>query len=288
MDSSPDAKTSDPDLPASAVPRLPILLVHGLGGFDQIRLELIRRHPLEIPYFRGVPETLRAAGVADVFAAALPPGGSVADRGAALASFVRGNMPDGRFHIVAHSMGGLDARHYIANLGGGQRVASLTTLGAPHRGSALACITADYLLGAFEGLIGRLGLAEAVKRLQAATAAHRDLRPDDCARFNEATPDDPRVAYFSRAGEPSAGLLTWILLLPYQALLSGPFAEGNLGPNDGLVTVASAHWGTWRGAVPADHLGLVGWQFTPAQRKAFDVAAFYRSLLPDLADAEAG
>ena len=44
----------------------------------------------------------------------------------------------GKAIIVAHSMGGLVARAWIARLGGAARVARLVTLGSPHHGSALA------------------------------------------------------------------------------------------------------------------------------------------------------
>ena len=54
------------------------------------------------------------------------------DRAAALKAFVEDEVlaplrayagaPD-RVHIVAHSMGGLDARHFISNLGGDETVA---------------------------------------------------------------------------------------------------------------------------------------------------------------------
>jgi pimeloyl-ACP methyl ester carboxylesterase len=40
--------------------------------------------------------------------------------------------------VVAHSMGGLAARAWIARLGGAPRVAALVTLGSPHHGSRLA------------------------------------------------------------------------------------------------------------------------------------------------------
>lgn len=42
---------------------------------------------------------------------------------------------DGRVDIIAHSAGGLAARHYIKFLDGGRRVHSLVTLGSPHHGT---------------------------------------------------------------------------------------------------------------------------------------------------------
>eukprot|EP01121_Diplochlamys_sp_Union-15-3_P001812 TRINITY_DN11575_c0_g1_i1.p1 TRINITY_DN11575_c0_g1~~TRINITY_DN11575_c0_g1_i1.p1 ORF type:complete len:179 (+),score=8.87 TRINITY_DN11575_c0_g1_i1:54-539(+) len=43
-----------------------------------------------------------------------------------------------KVNLIAHSMGGLDARHFITNLGGHKVVASLTTISTPHHGSHYA------------------------------------------------------------------------------------------------------------------------------------------------------
>ncbi len=43
--------------------------------------------------------------------------------------------PGHRVDIIAHSAGGLVARHFIKFLGGGKRVHSLVTLGTPHHGT---------------------------------------------------------------------------------------------------------------------------------------------------------
>ena len=43
-----------------------------------------------------------------------------------------------KVHIIAHSMGGLDSRRMIVDLGMADKVASLTTIGTPHRGTILA------------------------------------------------------------------------------------------------------------------------------------------------------
>ena len=47
-----------------------------------------------------------------------------------------------KVHIIAHSMGGLDARFMIARLGMADKVVSLTTIGTPHLGTSFA----DYKL----------------------------------------------------------------------------------------------------------------------------------------------
>jgi triacylglycerol lipase len=271
----------NPDTPD--LPRAPILLVHGMGGFDQIRLELLHKYPLQIDYFKGIAECLRRAGAGPIFAAALPPAGGIESRANTLGEFIDEKLGTKRFHIIAHSMGGLDARHYIAHLGGAERVISLTTLGTPHRGSPLADLSAEVIFGYFADAIEKLGLDQLVRRLQTSLGAHRDLRPEDCMAFNEQTPDHPEVAYYSWAGAPEAEWVPFFLKIPHMMLLKG---DGG-GANDGLVTVESARWSGWKGTIPIDHVSMVGWQFTTAIRDHFDVQAFYCSLLPDLAAAEA-
>lgn len=73
-----------------------------------------------------------------------------------------------RFSIVAHSMGGLVARRYIADHPG--VVAGLVTLGTPHHGSPLA--NEARWVGFFAG----------------ATDAIADLQPERCEAFNARYP----------------------------------------------------------------------------------------------------
>lgn len=61
--------------------------------------------------------------------------------------------------LVAHSMGGLIARHYIKHLGGHKRVSRLCCLGTPHHGTWTA-LTAPVLAGTRQILPGSEFLAE--------------------------------------------------------------------------------------------------------------------------------
>lgn len=268
--------------PAPAAPRLPIILVHGLGGFDRIRVELSRRHPLQIEYFNGIAACLRQAGVSAVHVTALPPGGSIEERANALKSFVAEHVREPRFHLIAHSMGGLDCRFYISHLGGADRAVSLTTIATPHRGSSLADLTSDHVVEPILKLIGKIGRRSWLEEFRRSTAAHHDLRPSTCASFNAQTPDAPNVTYYSWAGAPPSSALHGILELPAAVLAH---LEG--GFNDGLVSIASARWSGFRGTVAADHISLVGWQFTKAAHKHFNPGEFYCRLLADLVEAEA-
>ncbi|MGY1811860.1 esterase/lipase family protein [Blastococcus sp. SYSU D00820] len=108
--------------------RVPVLLVHGLVDNRSI--------------FTVMRRTLRKRGFAHVCTWNYSPRLDCAARGAAdLAEHVERicrQTGHDRVHVVGHSLGGLISRYYVQRLGGGRRVASLTTLGTPHGGSVLA------------------------------------------------------------------------------------------------------------------------------------------------------
>ncbi|GAC1543973.1 MAG: hypothetical protein NVS3B10_31760 [Polyangiales bacterium] len=80
----------------------------------------------------------------------------------------------------------------------------------------------------------------------------------------------------------------------FMALALVPFTdvaakqEGDLAPlpNDGLATVTSAKWGTFKGCIPADHMEQLGQHSLPDVnvRTGFDVARFYADVAGDLAE----
>src|SRR5262245_54784386 len=113
--------------------RSPIVLVHGLFGFNRLKLAGLTL----FNYFPGIPELLGGAGNR-VLVPALTPTAGVDVRAQALKQFIDRESPTEPVHLVAHSMGGLDSRYLISCLGGEDRVLSLTTLGTPHRGTAFA------------------------------------------------------------------------------------------------------------------------------------------------------
>ena len=62
--------------------------------------------------------------------------GEGVERGAiALRDYLRRQVRGGRIDLVCHSLGGLVARVYLQELGGGRRVDHCITLGTPHRGT---------------------------------------------------------------------------------------------------------------------------------------------------------
>lgn len=212
--------------------RDPIVLVHGILGFDRFSLA-----GTLIEYFRGMPEALRAAGNIVPEPPALNPAGSVVERATCLQTFLNTNADvDGRqVHLIAHSMGGLDCRYMISRLGMADRVLSLTTLGTPHRGTPLADLDVG-VLGPLMNLLGLTGLVD--------LKGFFDLTIRNSREFSlEEVPDVKGIKYFSIAGQYDPGLFTIGLLKPSHDLL----IERGEGANDGLVSVASATFGTFLG-----------------------------------------
>jgi triacylglycerol lipase len=236
-------------------PRYPVILVHGLFGFDELELGKTRR-----AYFKGVRQTLEREGhVVHVPQVALA--GSIAERAAQLARFVETTGAK-RLNVVAHSMGGLDARLAIARLGLDRRVAALVTVGAPHRGSPLADLSGGLDTGLLQKALSVAGIS---------IGAFRDLTSESMARFNEEVPDVPGVAYASVVGRVVRIRRTNPLLVPSHLWL-----QRTAGDNDGVVPTSSQRWGQVLAEIEADHWAQIGWS------SHFDAVAFYRDLLREL------
>lgn len=115
-------------------PRYPIVLCHGLYGFDV-------RGPFmgyEYHYWSAASDVLQHRLGAPVLIFAVPPTGSIEKRAEKLHELLlRQNFPRGQpLNFVGHSMGGLDARYLISHIRPQEYTPlSLTTIATPHRGS---------------------------------------------------------------------------------------------------------------------------------------------------------
>lgn len=115
-------------------PRLPIVLCHGLYGFD-VRGPFLG---LEYQYWSATLDILRKKVGATVLVHGVPPTGSIKERAESLHRFLCENeeAKGQRLNFVGHSMGGLDARYLFSHIKPTEYTpASLTTLSTPHRGS---------------------------------------------------------------------------------------------------------------------------------------------------------
>jgi triacylglycerol lipase len=240
----------------SGRPRHPVVLAHGLLGFDELRIGRARTE-----YFRGISARLEREGCV-VHRCRVARTASIAARAAELAAFV-GELDVPRVNVVAHSMGGLDARYALAKLGLRGRVASLVTVGTPHRGTPLADLGA--------GLAARAGVLGALARAGMRGEAFQDLTRARMEEFNRSVPDARGVHYASVVGAPARRRDVSPLLVPTFLWLSGA-----AGGNDGMVPAASQRWGEVVAEIRADHFAQVGWS------RRFDAAGFYAELLREL------
>jgi triacylglycerol lipase len=236
--------------------RHPVVLAHGLLGFDEIVVAGVRHD-----YFHGLPARLALQAEA-VHCPRVAATGSVVARAEELAACIRA-LPDRRVNVIAHSMGGLDARYAIARLDLGSRVASLTTIGTPHLGTPLADVGTK--------LGERLGLRRALELLGFGLDAFYDLTTARMAEFNRAVPDARGVVYASVVGVARARRRTHPLLLP-----GCMYLRGRAGENDGIVPATSQRWGEVLFEIEADHWAQIGWS------KHFDAASFYDGLIREL------
>ncbi|KAI0201911.1 Alpha/Beta hydrolase protein [Astrocystis sublimbata] len=265
-----------------ATPKLPVVLAHGLLGFSELHLTPQGLLP-PVHYWRGIVEALKANGV-HVITTSVPPSGSIEQRAEKLARGIADAAGGHEVNIVAHSMGGLDARYMISHLRPANvTVRSLVTVASPHHGSSFADFVFREIgnenLPRLYKLLARLGLE---------TGAFEQLTSTYMAEsFNPRTPDNPETKYFSYG----AMVDRLPFLSPFRQSL-GVINEAE-GPNDGLVSVASSQWGTYKGTlVNVSHLDLINWtnrwrwmlRSLVGIKPGFNAVAFYLAITDMLAN----
>ena len=259
------------------MPTHPIILAHGIARFDIFRKRIIQRLGLDenslpdhLHYFRNIRSHLGAHQRFTVHPTSVRFAGPVGLRAEELKRQIEGVLAlspgHTKVHIIAHSMGGLDARHMIVGLGMRDRVCSLTTIGTPHHGSAFAdwglANRGDRLLERLDKVIDVDGFL--------------NLTSEDTDQFNrdaEPAEADNEVFYQTYACWEDDRDRVFTPLQPSWELIRQAERErhGNDGLNDGLVSVRSMRWtDRLRGTrekevvqrdfpVRGDHLNEVGW-----------------------------
>ena len=273
----------------------PIVLAHGFSGFHNIG---------PLTYFYGVQDALSKDGH-QVFVTRVDPYNSSEVRGEQLLAQVQsilGDTSSEKVNLICHSQGALDCR-YVANKIGKQIGAVILVAGV-NRGDYVADVASGAIQGptadAVQLLLSLFGtvLDSGGNPNTDAQAAIAQLTTAGCDAFNAKYPDDPSVAYFSIAGRSENGsgdidcgsareapfIEKWDQDKgPVNALLSGTASliDGSSSPpptNDGLVTVASAKWGTFLGCVPADHLSEVCQIGGQSSGSSYDCVTMYRDI----------
>jgi len=250
---------------------LPVILHHGFLGTGDIKLG-----PVKLSYFRGIDRAIASRGH-PLIVTRVHPTGSIERRARELKEqILRGlkaqDCQRQRIILIAHSMGGLDARYMISKLGMDDQVAALLTVTTPHRGSSYA----DWCI---ENVGQRLGGLRLMKMLGLDIEALSDLTTANCRKFNRAVKNAPGVQYFSvSASRP------WHRVPPF-ALHSFKVIEAAEGDNDGLVSVKSSTWGEHLGVWPADHFHSVNHKMImEIKNKTGDITPFYLKALEHVVD----
>lgn len=246
------------------VPRHPIVFCHGMLGMSLLRMQV----PKETNYFCHLRPFLEERGVVALCPSVEPTGG-VAYRAEQLRDQIA-RWTDEPVNIIAHSMGGLDARYLISRLGFADRVCSLTTVATPHHGSSVA----DWFCRNFRE---RVPLLLTLEALGVNVDGFSDCRPARCAAFNQQVPDMPGVRYFSYTAAAPPHRVTPALRRAYNILT--PLE----GPNDGMVSVRSARWGEEVGTLAVDHFAQTPDLLFVHPHESFDPLDFYGRLIEDLA-----
>ena len=250
--------------PVERGPPLPVVLVHGLFGFDRIGVPGAR-----FDYFRGIARHLESLGC-HAHAVRLPAAASVPERARELVTAIEA-LPHDRIDLIAHSLGGLDARYALTHLGLARRVRSLVTVGTPHRGTPLADLAMKGPLDWARRIVRALGMP---------MEALEWLGTEALAEFNARVIDVPGVRYACVVGGMRDEGSVPLALVPAHAYL-----RRVAGPNDGLVPISSQYWGETLAEIEADHFAQIGWRV--AMRHTFDAPGLYAFVIARLGDAGA-
>jgi triacylglycerol lipase len=231
---------------------LPIILHHGLFGAR----------------FKKIDSALSAKGH-PVFVSLVHPTAGIETRARQLQQWILSLVPQfagKRAILIAHSMGGLDARFMLSRLDMAEHIDALVTLSTPHRGSPYADWCAEHVGQKLRGF-------ELVRRFGLDVEGIRDLTTESCARFNEEIIDVSGVRYFSVSTTrrwrelPAFGIPSWYIV---------NLAEGE---NDGLVSIKSAKWANHLSTWDVDHWHAINQRYGLAAIKEGDISPKYVSLI---------
>ena len=243
----------------------PIVLAHGVCRFDVLlndRLDLDNNDDPELDnlhYFKGIRTMLKEKGYI-VYHSNVSWAAGVEKRSDDLKKNLLKILKETRaekVNIIAHSMGGLDARHMMFNDRNDgkihRHVASVTTVSTPHEGSPFA----DW------GLDNLKPLHSLIQKLGVDLSALKDLRTDSCKMFNRnqdvkefETACKGTIKFQSYAGKQGFWGVFSGLKIPFEII------RKTEGENDGMVSVRSARWRDeyFKATLDkTDHLNEMGW-----------------------------
>ena len=251
--------------------RYPIILVHGI----------VMKNLKTVKAFGHIEKMLKDAGY-DVFVADTDGIGIIETNAEQLKEYIfrvcesRGTD---KVNIIAHSKGGLDSKYMITNLGMENRVASLTTLCTPHKGSIIASKIWNlptwikrflaFWLNLFYRILGdkkpdAMHACEQLRWIEEDVQTHNFSEKVYCQSFSTTM---------------SRGTDSFLMAIPHRIIRRFDNRE-----NDGLVCRESSKFGNYRGDcihnTPVSHAQIIDF-FARKDQKA-KIYDFYINLCKEL------
>ena len=253
--------------------KYPIILVHGLAA-KQLRI---------LNAFGQIGEELKKEGYT-VYISDNDGFGSVENNAEQLKRFIEKVLKDTgaeKVNIIAHSKGGLDSKYMITKLGMEDKVASLTTLCTPHKGSIIASKIWDLpmpikkILAFFIDMFYCLFLGD----------KHPDsMRACEQLRSVDAGEDTLQFSYKVYCQSYSTGISDikdcFIMALPMMIQ-----HHYEIPDNDGVVSEESAQFGCYRGKcldIPVSHVQIIDLFSKKSQKE--QIYSFYKKVCRELSE----
>jgi triacylglycerol lipase len=257
--------------------KYPVIFVHGIAYRDDVGV---------LPYWSHIPKVLRKHG-AKVYLSHTQAFNSHIDNSILLKYRILDILETTgaeKVNIIAHSKGGLEARWMISRLNMADKVASLSTIASPHKGSSVA----DSILKTLK-MKGKTRLVVKIVEFYASAIGDREPNVLEAAEnltveymnhFNGSVPKMENVYYqsYGCVMNPDYPLK---YLLRAQNLLSE-----KEGDNDSQVSIESAKYDNFILVESPDgfglsHFDIAGMRFI-SKSSSFDAEKFYIDIVNEL------
>lgn len=253
--------------------KYPIILVHGIAA-KQLRI---------LNAFGKIGEELKKEGYT-VYISDNDGFGSIENNAEQLMKFIEKVLKDTgaeKVNIIAHSKGGLDSKYMITKLGMEDKVASLTTLCTPHRGSIIASKIWDLpmpikkILAFFIDMFYCLFLGD----------KHPDsMRACEQLRAVNTSEDTLQFSYKVYCQSYSTGISEvkdcFVMALPMKIQHHYEITD-----NDGVVSEESAQFGCYKGKcldIPVSHVQIIDLFSKKSQKE--QIYSFYKKVCHELSE----
>jgi triacylglycerol lipase len=242
----------------------PVLLCHGYGAL----VSLVKPSPLY-----DVAMLMRRHHVL-AFAPNIVPYATIETRAARWVKLIQKIIEQTgakKLNIIAHSMGGLDMRFALSQLNAAPKVASLTTVSTPHRGSSLAerglnapAALRDKVIDLLDWMGNHVYPGDESDAIGSVEQLTRQYITEN---FNPCVPDIEDIPYYSYSasvGKDTDHPIT--VISRYQ----NNYIFEQEGLNDGMVSIESARWGQHIKTIHLSHLEQMNLRVNKDRQPLFD------------------